>query len=1575
MARMNRIDDPQTHSWLRRVFKIFLIVILSLLLLSLLIQIPFIQNKLKGGIRSVITDAVHKPVTIGHFKLAWLSRLQVDDFSIRSDRGDTLLQVVHLSTSLKNGLFSLLKGKLDLPDIRLEGFKVHDFVNEADSVSGWSEIVKDLFGNKDTTVQAAKKPLLINLKDISLSDLSYHKENSFVKWNLSLQKASIGIDKIDLPNHTLWVHHVIFDRPDFDLTNKKPSNDKVFIDYHLDSAWNIKLDQMAVRDGILRINDNKINSPLEFLKKAIRGVELEIRQAQLTDGILRIHLPKVRAINDDSIGLKNLSAHLILDNHNFTLTGVDLSTGYSHLEDSLHFYYSSPKDLNQFADKVKLNLNLQKSHIALKDIAAFVPALNNSVFYKKYSGEKVNLNGHFFGTLNNLKSNHSNIKIGSLVEYDGKIEISDILDPKNAFVSLRINRLETTASVLRQLIGLEKLTNMDKLGTINYRGNVDGSIRDIVLYGTLYTALGKSKMDMRLDTKEGTEKAKYSGHIELTDFDLAKWSSDNHWGKISIVADLENGSSLYAATASATMKSMIQNLEYNGYSYNNITFNGKLNRKLIDGNLSLKDPNADFDFKGKIDLTNSVPSYQFTSDIRKLNFNKLHLTNDTLELNGRLDIDAKGDNLDDLDGVIRAENIHILRDTNSVFLDAMKLTSSKYVNGRHEIKLQSDWADAYFDGIYKLKYVMPALERQFASQFPEIAQTLHLNEDIKIEDSTYKQQFKFDLAVRDVKPLNVLAKVPVTAKVPFKIEGEVNQTKKYLLAKWNIPDLQVKDFSVYRSVGRLEAFGSSGLITSYIDSTFSSNFQMPYSVLVADLDRNKLNFSIKTPRVADVVNNVDLNGSVQLIDSTFHLHFNSSQVSFMDKSWDILPDNDVAFRKGYLHTRNIQFVHDKEKIEVTSIGDKGLHATISDLDIHWFNRIMPLKEWVISGKINLKADVDDIYSLQGLKVAGLIDSLFINRSYFGLMDLNAYTPNVDQPIRISAAMLESSRQMLADGFYDISGKYSGVKNNFDFKMIFKDYPLRLFEYLIDDVIDNTRGNIRGNFEIKKDHDLTDFSGKINITDGGFKVNYLNTNYTIGNETVLITNSKIDASGVKIYDEFKNPATLTGGILHQRLKNFSLDATLQGNRFLVLKTSKENNPDYYGTLVGQVLAKFHGPFNQIDIDVKGSTQRPSNLSIPVSQATVIAKDRVVEFRPKTSNISKDSILAKRASKIRGLAVAIDMSLNPDADVSIIFDEKRGDIIQGNGNGNMQMRFERSGDINMYGNYEVEQGKYLFTLYGVVNKPFTIRQGGTIRWEGNPLGAIIDLDADYKGVSSPLVNLLPEYEGVIPATELRTKNQIDLGMHLSGQLFKPEIAFSLQIPNISGNLRTIVDNKLALLKADQNSLNQQVAGLMLWGSFLPPNQIVSSFQSGFFNNVSQFISNQVSILVENALRELASDGVISGWNFDANYYLNNQSADQSNFNIYNELNLSLGPKFFEDKLSVNVGAKFSNTTQYDKLITPHFEVEYSITDDRRLKIRAYVRKDELSQGQLKDRFGGGISWRKEFDNIEDFKKVNN
>lgn len=56
----------------------------------------------------------------------------------------------------------------------------------------------------------------------------------------------------------------------------------------------------------------------------------------------------------------------------------------------------------------------------------------------------------------------------------------------------------------------------------------------------------------------------------------------------------------------------------------------------------------------------------------------------------------------------------------------------------------------------------------------------------------------------------------------------------------------------------------------------------------------------------------------------------------------------------------------------------------------------------------------------------------------------------------------------------------------------------------------------------------------------------------------------------------------------------------------------------------------------------------------------------------------------------------ITLTPDAEVSLIFNETRGDIIKGSGRGNMKIDITRQGDFEIFGNYEIEQGQYLFTV---------------------------------------------------------------------------------------------------------------------------------------------------------------------------------------------------------------------------------------------------------------------------------------
>ena len=80
---------------------------------------------------------------------------------------------------------------------------------------------------------------------------------------------------------------------------------------------------------------------------------------------------------------------------------------------------------------------------------------------------------------------------------------------------------------------------------------------------------------------------------------------------------------------------------------------------------------------------------------------------------------------------------------------------------------------------------------------------------------------------------------------------------------------------------------------------------------------------------------------------------------------------------------------------------------------------------------------------------------------------------------------------------------------------------------------------------------------------------------------------------------------------------------------------------------------------------------------------------------------------------------ELEVTRDADIKLIFDEKIGDVIQGTGNGNLIMEIDRVGNFNMFGSYEVYDGKYDFTLQNVIDKKFRMVQGGTYTLEWRSL----------------------------------------------------------------------------------------------------------------------------------------------------------------------------------------------------------------------------------------------------------------
>ena len=125
---------------------------------------------------------------------------------------------------------------------------------------------------------------------------------------------------------------------------------------------------------------------------------------------------------------------------------------------------------------------------------------------------------------------------------------------------------------------------------------------------------------------------------------------------------------------------------------------------------------------------------------------------------------------------------------------------------------------------------------------------------------------------------------------------------------------------------------------------------------------------------------------------------------------------------------------------------------------------------------------------------------------------------------------------------------------------------------------------------------------------------------------------------------------------------------------------------------------------------------------------------------------------------------------------------GDKIKGDGNGNLQIQYGTSSNLTMYGGYTIHEGNYNFSLQQLIRKDFKIREGSRIDFRGDPLNALLNLDASYH-VKANIQDLDERL-----ALESGTQRNIPVNclLKLNGRLQNPTISFDMEFPNSSHEL---------------------------------------------------------------------------------------------------------------------------------------------------------------------------------------------
>jgi hypothetical protein len=757
------------------------------------------------------------------------------------------------------------------------------------------------------------------------------------------------------------------------------------------------------------------------------------------------------------------------------------------------------------------------------------------------------------------------------------------------------------------------------------------------------------------------------------------------------------------------------------------------------------------------------------------------------------------------------------------------------------------------------------------------------------------------------------------------------------------------------------------------------------------INRDTMDFSVNATNFNELLDDLNINGEFSFKDDFFQITFLPSDLVILANKWTIDPNNYIRFGDGFVETKNFYLYSLEKRIAIESMGDRGLSATIENIDLSIIDDYWDFSKLDFGGSVNITASAEDVFKLEGLHATAVADTLEINGDDWGLLRLDADMETRDYPIDVFMNISKGQEQLTAKGFVGPFTKILPrlIEKDYLFNVIINNYPLSIAEYFIENGLSGTIGTFDA--DIKLDglfKGRPNINGTLNTHDLALTIDYLQTRYRMAEGQAKISNSLFDVSGNYITDKDGNKATLLGGIRHDHLSAFTLDVSISSDEFLFLDTELENNPLYYGTAYADGYVKFTGPFNRTDIFIDATTRRNSTLYIPVNYIQDASEVTFIKYRDKKA-LTEEEERNRKISELRGVSVELFLDITPEAQVYIIFDEQAGDKIRGRGEGSINLKVPRFGTIEMIGDYIIEDGEYLFTLFNnIVNKPFKVKRGGTINWSGDPLNADINLEAIYT-TRTALSALLSEYFDGASTVDLETlarkSTQVDLLMFLTGKLLSPEINFDINFPNAPNELRSFVESKMNILRFNQNELNRQVFGLMVVGSFLPSGNDALNGRAGnsISNTLSEMVSSQLSIYMSGLLSEVFTDvGFISGIDFDINYsrYSSDEVSiigEDPSFRTGNELEVRLNNQLFNDRLSVNVGGNVdwgdsNNPGQPNQgaFLAGDLVLEYVLTKDKRFKVRFYQRSDQNFDGGRRNKTGLGFSYRREFDNFGDF-----
>ncbi len=1310
---------------------------------------------------------------------------------------------------------------------------------------------------------------------------------------------------------------------------------------------------------------------MDFNDLKLKNINLNSKDFELFNTSVRLKIDSLSAVEKSGFNLKKLSGDTIqYSDSEIYFSGISAMTNNSNLQfNNISLKYTSPDAFTHFTDSVRMKISAHDScYLKLNDLQYFTDALGRL-------DNTLQLSGTITGTVNDLQTRHLKLGLDKIVSINLDSELKQVTDPKKLRFNLTVNELKINLSDLKTL----KLRNdsalvpelpkeLDDLAKISYTGNSEGETSDFTTQGTFTTNIGKITLEIRA-LQDETSMISLEGNIRANELEINKIIDNPDFGKISF---FQNIKFQYTRDKKINLKTegKIDSLMFKKFTYKAINMYAEMHDLNIDSaSLILNQPHVKASLSAKADFSSKIPKITFdiladTLDLKAMNiepkFKKSFLR---FGLNGKF----RGINLADFQGDIHfTQPFRYTNDTLNLRIDTFKLVSTTTAEQHKNITLNSDIFKAEIKQQGNLNQMSKHFDQKLSSLFPTF---FRLKDTISTPETTVWAEFSLLLKKPNIitdffyPGLRIARNTTFSGRyVPETDSLSFNADIAAVLAEG--VHLDSVTLRAYTEDKKLAA----NLFCKKIEPStgiFFSNLELKTQIL-----NDSVQYSLAWDNKDTIRYAADIKGlfSISKFPNSKELNLKTtlfpSQVIVEDSLWQI-EQTEFELDSMFLNINNLHISSNIQHLRLDGsilLGDvaKSSVSDISELVLENFNiaNFKPLlgDDVTISGNLSGTTRIIQPLGKPLIFTDNNITDLSINNINLGILFLKSDWLAEENKIRVNMYIQRGNdsignvvKVIEANGFYKPSNDSLMLATNI------KALKTNIFKSYFTEYITMGRSSQLGG-EITLSGTTSDWklSGEARLQSFSAFVLETNTLYnsSAGDIVLRFNNSEIELLPSKLTSGKRNEkADLSGIIKHNNFDKFVTDISLDFENLLLYNTEETDTAYFYGTIYGTGNVKISGPPENMKIVGNIETNKNTRIFIPLSgEESLNAESGFIEFvtaATDETDINADSKNTEYTVTLTGMTINLDVKLTPEADIQIIMDKRTGSAIKARGTSDMKVTMDTRGDINTYGDFVIEKGKYNFSLEGIINKEFTVEKGSKISLHGNPEE---DIDMQLKTVYTlrkvPVVSLMAEeqYSGIYS-----TANCL---ITMNGNITSPTVDFEVILTDTDEDVARQIRN------LDAENKNIQFLSLLMISKFQPLPGFSQEVVGGSVVNTGDVLTAQ--------LNRLLAD-VSENFDLGVNYAQGDQASSD-------EIELALSTNLWDDRITINgnvgVGGQSKDPTLADNTgnVVGEIEAELKLNRQGTFKMKMYNKaNDDLEYDKAPYTQGLGIFWRKSFDSI--------